>query len=295
MNDFLYTVSQRIAAQFSPEKIGVWIVGLLGDLIVAAAIFAAFYLGWRIAQFFLSALLRRYRADRTTASFLETLLKYALLVTAVVHSLSALGINTGAILASLGIAGLTIGFAARDALSNFISGLIIFWDRPFVIGDLVEVEGNYGRVDKITLRSTRVVTSDGRMLAVPNSVVINTTVASYTNFPHLRIDVDVSIGVREDMDRVRELLLEIVRHDNDYLDDPAPRVVITSLNDYNTAIQLQAWLNDERRHLQKKYELRERVYKTLSEAGVDMPLETIALAPLEVRNITTGRRSSPDG
>lgn len=87
-----------------------------------------------------------------------------------------------------------MGFSARDALSNLISGILIFLDRPFVIGDLVEIERKYGKVEKITLRSTRVVTKDGRLLAVPNAEIINKTVASYKNFPHLRLYVVVTIG-----------------------------------------------------------------------------------------------------
>jgi small conductance mechanosensitive channel len=83
-------------------------------------------------------------------------------------------------LASLGIAGLTLGFAAKDTLSNVISGLFIFWDRPFVVGDLIEMDGKYGRVEDITLRSTRVVTPDGKMLAIPNSAIVNSSVWSRT-------------------------------------------------------------------------------------------------------------------
>jgi hypothetical protein len=66
--------------------------------------------------------------------------------------------------------------------------VFIFWDRPFVLGDLIEVDGKYGRVEKITLRSTRVITVEGKMFTIPNAEVMNSTVASYTNFPHLRIE-----------------------------------------------------------------------------------------------------------
>ncbi len=103
-----------------------------------------------------------------------------------------------------------------------ISGVFIFWDRPFVIGDLVEVDGHYGKVEDITMRSTRVVTPDGKMLAIPNSTIVNTTVASYTNFPHLRLDVGVTIGVNEDIGRVRPILLSAAGSDNDFLAEPAP-------------------------------------------------------------------------
>ena len=178
---------------------------------------------------------------------------------------------------------MTLGLAAQDTPSNIISGLLIFWDRPFVIGDLVEVEGHYGRVERITPRSTRIVTVDGRMLAVPNSTVINTTVASYTNFPHLRLDISVTISVTEDVDRARETLLKLVGDDPSILTEPPPRVVVTALNDYNVALQLQAWIADEKQHIPKTFELREAVFKTLTTAGVEMPFETLQLAPIDVR------------
>ncbi len=122
------------------------------------------------------------------------MLKYVILSIALVSALNQVGVHTGSLLASLGVLGLTIGFAARDALSNVISGIFIFWDRPFVIGDLVEIEDKYGRVQAITMRSTRVVTPDGKMLAIPNNTIVNSTVASYTNFPHLRLDIAFGVG-----------------------------------------------------------------------------------------------------
>jgi small conductance mechanosensitive channel len=183
----------------------------------------------------------------------------------------------GALITSLGIAGLTIGFAARDALSNIISGVLIFWDRPFVIGDLVEIGGHYGRVDNITMRSTRVVTPDGRMLAVPNTIIVNTTVASYTNFPNLRLDVPFAVGVGEDLGRVREIALALCLQDARLLDEPAPRVVVSALNDYNVALELRAWLRDEQHHIAVRHELRERLFEALRASTVDMPFETFAV------------------
>ncbi|MBU4319179.1 MAG: mechanosensitive ion channel family protein [Proteobacteria bacterium] len=200
-----------------------------------------------------------------------------------ITALDSAGIKTSALLTSLGIVGLTIGFAARDALSNLISGILIFIDRPFVLGDLVEIDNTYGKVDRITLRSTRVVTSDGRMLAVPNTEIINKTVVSYTNFPNLRLDVGVTVGVRENLEQVRHLLLSLVKDDPAYMTDPAPRVVVTAINDYNVALELQAWLEDERRHVEKRFELREKVFNLLTRAGVELPFETFQLQPIEVK------------
>lgn len=284
MSGFLNDVISRLSERFDPEVLSGKAAGMAGDVLVGVGTFVVFYLMWMVADRLLGRLLRPPRFDATTASFTRTTTKVVLLAIGVVQALASAGINTAAVVASLGIAGLTIGFAARDALSNIISGLLIFWDRPFVIGDLVEVEDKYGRVERITLRSTRVITVDGRMLAVPNSTIINTTVASYTNFPHLRLDIDVTIGVNESIQRTRQLLLDLVIADPDLLSDPAPAVVVTTLGDYNVGLELRVWLDDERSHLPKRAQLREQVYGTLSEAGVDMPYETLQLMPVEVRD-----------
>lgn len=278
------TVIARLKAIFSPEQITDRVFGqFLPDLVVASITFLVFYVIWRILEKALVAVMERAKVEATAARFVHLVLKYVVLTMGVVTALAQMGVNTGSLIASLGIAGLTLGFAAQDVLSNIISGLFIFWDRPFVIGDLVEIDGKYGRVETITMRSTRVVTVDGKMLAIPNSVIANSTVTSYTNFPHLRIDVEVTVGVNEDLGRVRELLLAQVPPGDGILAEPAPQVVVMALNDYNVLLELRAWVEDETQHIQRRFALREKIYVALTEAGVDMPFETLAISPIEVR------------
>jgi small conductance mechanosensitive channel len=285
VDQFLNGIVQRLRAEFDPQALGESVATLFANIFVGLLTFTAFYLLWRLLDRVLRGVLRRSNVDRTSATFAETALKFTLLVVGAAQALAAAGVNTAAVVTSLGLAGLTLGFAARDALSNLISGVLIFWDRPFVIGDLIEVGKDYGRVERITLRSTRVVTVDGRMLAVPNTTIINTTVASYTNFPNLRLDIAVTVGVNENLKRVRDLMLAIVRDDPAYLKEPAPRVVVTALNDYNVALQLQAWLENEREHVAQRFALRERIFDTLRSAGVEMPFETLQLAPVTVTQV----------
>lgn len=281
MTRFFDSIVARLAEIFDPEVMGATAAESLANLIIGAATFAAFYVLWWILDAVARPIMRRARTDETTRDFILTILKFTVLAIGIVNAMAAVGVNTASLIASLGIAGLTLGFAARDALSNLISGLLIFWDRPFVIGDLVELADSYGRVDRITLRSTRVVTPDGRMLAIPNTEIINRTVASYTNFPHLRISVPVSVGVSEDLDRVRSILLGLVEGD-DFMTDPPPEVAVTELGDYNVTVEVRAWIHDERAHGTLLAALRERVYKALATAGVEMPFETLRIEPLTV-------------
>lgn len=282
MKVFIASVLARLQEIFNPSDMGEQLANGLTNLVVGLAVFLAFYLLWRILMAIMRRAFRNSNLDETTYSFAETAIKYTILIIGLVSALDAVGINTGALLASLGIVGVTIGFAARDSLSNFISGIIIFIDRPFVLGDLVEIDDKYGRVSEITLRSTRIVTSDGRMLAVPNTEIVNKTVASYTNFPNLRLDIAVSIAVNENIEEARQILLDLVDGHPEYLKEPEPRVIVTALNDYNIALELQAWLKDERQHVEKRFELREKAFKALNTAGVEMPFETIQLAPMQV-------------
>ncbi|HKJ37956.1 MAG TPA: mechanosensitive ion channel family protein [Anaerolineales bacterium] len=282
MQVFFESVITRLQEIFDPGDMGEQLADGLTNLVVGLVVFLVFYLFWRISKLIMRRTLRDSTLDETTYSFVETAAKYIVLTIGMVSALDAVGINTGALLASLGIVGVTIGFAARDSLSNFISGIIIFIDRPFVLGDLVEIDDKYGRVSEITLRSTRVVTSDGRMLAVPNTEIVNKTVASYTNFPNLRLDIPLTIAVDEDIEKTRQSLLKLVDDDPEYLNDPEARVIVTALNDYNIAIELQAWLKDERQHVEKRSELREKAFNALTRAGVNMPFETIQLAPMQV-------------
>jgi small conductance mechanosensitive channel len=282
METFWTTTEATLGATALRDRLVAW----LPKVLAAAAILLFFWIGWRLARRGAALIIRQTRIDPTAASFIQTVLKTVVLTVGFVAALSKVGVNTASLLTSLGVAGLTIGFAAKDALSNMISGFFIFLDRPFVIGDLVEIGGQYGRVDGITMRSTRVVTPDGRMLAVPNTVIVNTTVASYTNFPHLRLDVAFTIAAGENLGTVRDAALAVCRDSPRFMSDPGPEVVVTALNDYNVAMELRVWLDDEKQHVAARFALRERLFEALRSAGVDMPLETIQLATIEVMQRT---------
>jgi small conductance mechanosensitive channel len=277
MQNLQDSVVNRLLEIFDPQVLGAKLGDVIAGLLVGLVVVGIFWLIAKIVQRISKPLIRNSNLDETAQSFVDTIVRYTVIIVGILATLSAVGINIDSLLASIGIAGVTIGFAARDAFSNLISGLLIFLDRPFVIGDLVEVGDNYGYVEEITLRSTRIITSDGKMLAVPNNEMINETVASYTNFPNLRLDIPVTVGVGEDLEQVRRLLLEVVEGDPDFLDQPEPRVVVTSLNDYNVAMELQAWLKNERRHVEMRSTLRERIFRKLNESNVEMPFETLQI------------------
>jgi len=272
----------EIRNAFDMTQVAERLLDWMPRLLSAFMILVLFWALWRMILRALAALLRRGGIDATLSMLIQSAAKVTVLSIGVVSALGQVGVDITGLLTGVGVLGLTIGFAARDALSNMISGFFILWDRPFTIGDLIEIGGSYGRVDTITLRTTRVVTVDGRMLAIPNTEIVNNTVTSYTNFPHLRLDVAFTVAVTEDLSKVRRSALSVCEGDNQLMDDPPPAVVVTALNDYNVGMELRAWLKDENTHITARLVLRERLFEALRSAGVEMPFETLSLTPIEV-------------
>lgn len=244
------------------------------NVLKAALILLAFYILYRILKSVVGRLTEQFDLGKTVVSFLEMGLKYTLMIFAAVTALNNIGYDVTSLIAGLGIVGIALGFAAKDTLSNIVAGIFIFWDRPFYIGDLVEIEDEYGSVQDITLRTTRIVTPDGRMVSIPNQNIAANKVISYTMFPHLRLDIDVTIGVEEPIDKARQVMLKIVRGDKKFMDDPPPVVLVQELGDFYTKIQLRVWLENTLTHIPVRAELREKIKDAFDAAKIEMPFET---------------------
>jgi len=273
----MHKILERLQEIFNADRIANAAAHLIPRLIIALAVFLVFYLLYRVLNFLLARVTRRAGVEPTAATFLLGAVRYVVLIVGVVLALEELGLDVTTILEGLGIVGLALGFAAKDTLSNIIAGFFLFWDKPFVIGDLIEVSDEYGEVRAITMRTTRIVTVDGKLVSIPNSVIVNSKIRSYTMIPHLRLDIDVTIGVNERIDEAREVILDTVRRDERFLKEPPPEVVVITLGDYFVKIALKVWLRDPRIHIPVREELREAIKNALDKAGIIMPYETIEL------------------
>ena len=270
-------ILDRLYNTFSYESVTDKVLQILPNIILALLILFVFFIFWKIFKKTLVILFNKVNLDRTVRNLINNLTKSIIFILGIITALSQIGVNINAILASLGVAGLTLGFAAQDALSNIISGIFIFWDKPFVIGDLIEVNGHYGRVDEITMRSTRLITVDGKMLSIPNTEILNSTVASYTNFPNLRIDIEFTVASNENLRKIRDVLFQVVENNNDYLLPPSPKVVLNKMNDYNIELIFQVWIKNEKNHIDIRNDLREEVFNTLTQNDIEMPYETLSV------------------
>ena len=269
------TILERLGQVFDPHRIAEWAARVIPNVILGALVFAVFYLVYRAVSWIVSRLASRVGLERTAVNFIVIGFRFVILGTGTMAALQQAGVDVTSLIAGLGIFGIALAFAAKETMANLAAGLTILWDKPFVVGDLIEAADEYGEVRQVTLRTTRIVTVDGKLVSIPNSTIINSKTKSYTMEPHLRLDIDVTVGVNEDISKARQAMLAIVAGDKRFLPVPAPEVLVTGLGSYFVGMQLRVWLDDARIHIRVAAELRERVKRALDEAGVVMPYETL--------------------
>lgn len=164
--------------------------------------------------------------DADFIPFINNIAKIALLVVTLLMILQVWGIDVTPILASAGIAGMAVAFAAKDTVANLFGGVSVFMDRPYKVGDYVIIKNEYrGEVLEIGMRSTKIKTRDNVLLTVPNSVMVTDAVVNETGFdPRLRIRLPFGISYESDLEKTQKVLEKILASNKKILKDPEPRV-----------------------------------------------------------------------
>lgn len=262
----------KLAGQFQTQLIA---FGL--KLLVALAVLAVFMVGYRILAAALRPVFQRARIEEDAAGLLMAILKYVILGFGLILALDQLGFAVTSLLAGLGVAGLALGFAAKDTLANFIAGITILWDRPFRVGDRVEIDGEFGQVKRITLRSTRIHTNDNKVVIIPNQNVVNNKIVNHTMQAALRLAVPFGIAYKEDIDEAREVVLSLVEGDDRIRERPAPAVVLTEMADSAVVFELRVWLKNPHQEVPLGFEYREKIKKAFDAAGISIPFPHVSL------------------
>ena len=157
-------------------------------------------------------------------------------------ALSQLGISLGPLLAGLGVAGFILGFALQDTLSNFASGIMILLYRPYDVGDLIDVGGVYGKVNKMTLVTTNILTLDNQMIVVPNNKIWGDVIKNVTAQNRRRVDMVFGIAYNDDITKVEEILNDILRSHDKILDNPEPMVRLHTLGESSVDFVVRPWV-----------------------------------------------------
>lgn len=255
------------------------LVEFLPRLGIALVLLGAFWILFRVASVPLRAALKRSGFHDTLIELMVgKLFRYAVLLVGLVMAADQLGVNIGAALAGMGVAGIAVGFAAQDSVANVISGILIFWDKPFVVGDWIKTEGEYGKVSNITLRTTRIRTPRNTYVVIPNKRIIDEVLENYSKHGELRVDVPVGIAYKEDTRKAREVLLKtLAAMGGPIKSDPAPDVVVGELGSSSVDLSIRFWVDRADDQQSSHAEVLEACKHALDEAGIQIPFPHLQL------------------
>jgi small-conductance mechanosensitive channel len=256
----------------------------LNQLYIAIYVVIATVITWRL----LDALVEWYqkevepKRDRHQVDTILLLLhrgaRVLLVSISVIMLLSLYNINVNALIAALGVGGLALSLAAQDTLSNVISGIMIMLDQPFRVGDRIEIQGlgTWGDVVDIGLRSTRIRTRDNRLVIVPNNTISTDQVVNYTYpDPQYRIQIEIGIGYGQDIERVRQVLVDTVRQVDGVLPHKPVDALYVDMGESAMIFRVRWWIHSyvDTRHMFNR--VNTALQKALDEAGIKTPFNTI--------------------
>ncbi|MBF8742900.1 mechanosensitive ion channel family protein [Pseudomonas guariconensis] len=208
-------------------------------------------------------------ADVALQGFISTLANIVLKVLLLVSVASMIGIETTSFVAAIGAAGLAIGLALQGSLANFAGGVLILLFRPFRIGDWIEAQGVSGTVDSIQIFHTVLRTGDNKTVIMPNGSLSNGIITNYNRQPTRKVVFDVGVDYDADLQKARNVLLELAK-DPRVLQDPAPEAVVSTLGDSAITVSLRAWVNTAD-YWSVMFMLNEHARDRLKAEGIDIP------------------------
>ncbi|MEZ4414218.1 MAG: mechanosensitive ion channel family protein [Gemmatimonadota bacterium] len=194
--------------------------------------------------------------------------------------LRELGFSLTPMLGAAGVVGIALGFASQTSVSNIVAGFFLVGERPFVVGDIIEIGSTAGTVLSVGMLSVKLRTWDNRFIRVPNESLMKSEVTNLTRFPIRRVDIVVRISYDEDLDHVQEVLLDAARAHPSSLMEPEPRLFFVSFGETAIHVKLTVWgTRDDRREL--KHSLPALMKRHLDQAGIRIP-HLPAVVPLTV-------------
>ncbi len=216
---------------------------------------------------------RKVVQNRTLPIF-DILLKFLVIGGAIYSIFLTWHVDVTAWLASAGIVGIAVGFAAKDTLANFFSGIFILADAPYKIGDFIVLDsGERGQVTDIGIRSTRILTREDIQIIIPNAAIGAAKIVNETGGPHpkRRIAARVGVSYESDIDRVRDILMQVARDCELVADDPEPRVRFRAFGDSSLDFELLCWINEPVDKGRAQDLLNTSIFKQFKEKQITIP------------------------
>jgi small conductance mechanosensitive channel len=208
--------------------------------------------------------------DETLQPFLIGIISYTLKILLVISVMMMIGIKMTSFIAILGAAGLAIGMALSGTLQNFAGGVMLLILKPFKKGDFIEAQGYKGTVHEIQMFVTVLKTLDNRVIYIPNGGLSTSTLINYSKEPTRRVDFSFGIGYGDDIDKAKEVILQVINNNDKILNDPAPFVAVGELGDSSVNITTRVWTSGTE-YWSVFFYMNEMVKKVFDKQGISIP------------------------
>ena len=248
---------------------------MLPNLIAAGLILFGGYIAQRIALKLMGKALKLKHVDATVHKFLMSMVKVIITVIVAVSALSAIKVPMSSILAAIGTAGIAIGLALQDSLSNVAGGFIILFAQPFKCGDYVKIGDDEGTVDMISMLYTKLNTIENKAVFIPNSNVSKSSVTNFTAEKRRCMEIKFSVGYNEDHRRAMQVIKDVLAKEDNVLKEPAaPLVVIGEHGSSAVVILTRSWVATEK-YWQTRWDILQKVKEAFDENGIVIPFEQV--------------------
>ncbi len=231
------------------------------------------YVSKKIRRFLLNTILPKANLDQGVSASIASITRIIIIIIGSVIIIQTAGIDLSALTLLAGALGVGIGFGLQNITDNFISGVIILFEKPIKVGDRIEVGDVQGDVINISFRATMILTNDNISIIVPNSEFISSRVINWShNDRNIRFRIPVGVSYKEDPEKIKKILLEVAKDNPHVNDDPPPSVLFDEFGDSSINFILAVWTTshtDKPRIL--KSELYFEIFKRFGEQGVEIP------------------------
>lgn len=252
---------------------GSWLDSVVPFLINVVIAIAIYIIGKWVAGYIVKLIdkgMEMRKMDVALRGFLSAILRTVFSFVILLVAIEQLGVNTTSLLALLGAAGLAVGLALKDSLSNFAAGVMLILFKPFKLGDFVEAGGVAGIVEKIEVFNTVFRSPDNKEIIVPNAHIYGGTITNYSAKPTRRVDMVIGIGYDDDMKKAHDLIWQVLNADERVLKDPEPVVAVSELADSSVNFVVRPWVATAN-YWPVMWALTEEIKNTFDANGVSIP------------------------
>ena len=256
------------------DKFTDWIAEFFPSLLAAVVILIV---GISLAGFIsnlLSKTLKRAKVSEEVVTFVHSFSKHALRILVLVAALAKLGFNIASLITALGAATVAIGLALQDTLKNVASGLMILVNKPFKVGDYIQISGFEGTVTKIDISSTHLLTIDNKEVIFPNGNITSNNITNYSSQEKRLVDLKYSVAYNSDLDKVKSVLNALIGKNDKIICEPAPFVAVGEHADSSIQIIVRVWCKTSD-YWSVYYYMQETVLREFGKNNIEIPFTQI--------------------